>query len=124
MAKHRRTHPIYLKRGINPLIPKLANVLAIKQNTPIGANFITMRVISIMTLFPCVKNSSIKSSSSLNFATIIPTSNPKMITGNMSPFANALNGLSGIMFKIVVVTVWFVVTFASAIPVIFKPTPG
>ena len=42
------TQPIYLSIGTNASKPILANVLAIRQNTPIGAAFITAIVISII----------------------------------------------------------------------------
>ena len=52
IARPKRTQPIYLANGSNPLKPSEAKVFAIRQNIPIGANFITIRVISIMMLFP------------------------------------------------------------------------
>lgn len=89
MAKHNSTHPIYLAIGIKPSKPSVEKVLAIKQKIPIGANFITIRVISIMILSLYMKNLLTISVSSLNFANIMPTSTPKIMTGNISPFARA-----------------------------------
>ena len=78
-----------------------------------------------MTVFPSVKSLFMVSVSSFNLARINPTITPKIITGSISPLANEFKGLSGIMSKIVLVTVTLVVTFeGSARPVIFKPIPG
>ena len=48
-----------------------------------------------------------------------------MITGNISPFARAVNGFSGITFKIVSDIVWLIVTLADCpVATKFKPIPG
>ena len=115
----------YFINGNNPSKPSPANVLAIRQKTPIGANFITILVISIMTVFDSVNNLLRVSVSSFNLASINPTSTPNIITGNMSPLASEFIGLSGIMFNMVSVIVTFVVTVVLAVIfIMFSPTPG
>ena len=52
MANPKSTQKIYFPNGIRPSKPNDAKVFAIRQKIPIGANFITMRVISIMIVFP------------------------------------------------------------------------
>ena len=124
IAKPKSTHPMYLSKGISPSKPRPAKVFAIKQNTPIGANFITMEVISIMIVFPSTKNLLTVCVSSFNLANIKPTSTPKIITGSISPEARELIGLSGMMFITVSAMDCAVVRFACARPAIFKPSPG
>ena len=74
IARPKSTHKIYFPNGSKPPKPNDANVLAIKQKIPIGANFMTIRVISIMMVFAWVKKSLTTCVFSLNLANIIPIS--------------------------------------------------
>lgn len=119
------THITNLDNGIIAVIPKLANVVAIRQNTPIGANFITRYVILIIILFASTKKSFTALTSSCNIDMTIPTINANIIVGIISPLANELTGFEGIMFKRLSVNVTLLVMFVEYTDVaMFKPIPG
>ena len=90
---------MYFNIGKNAENPTVAKVLAIRQNTPIGASFITVFVISIITSLNWPKKFATKSVLCPNFANITPTNNANTIIGSMSPFAMALIGFLGIIFN-------------------------
>jgi hypothetical protein len=105
------THAMNLNNGINASNPKVANVDAIRQNIPIGANFITQMVIFIIILLNCVKKSLTRRVSSFSTDNIPPIIRANMIVGIISPLANEPIGFDGIMFRRLSVNVTLLVTF-------------
>ena len=104
MANSVITHKINLAKGIkvsNPISPK---VLAIRQNTPTGENFMMIPVISIMISFISLTKLLTVGVLFFNLIKINPITTPSITIGNMSPLAKAFKGFSGIMLKIV--SVW------------------
>ena len=82
------TLTIYFNIGTKASNPIVAKVLDIKQNTPIGATFITIIVISIIISLNCAKNLATTSTLLPSFARIIPTIIANKIICNMFPSAN------------------------------------
>ncbi len=119
------TQIMNLNSGIRASIPRVANVVAIRQKTPIGASFMTINVIFIITLLNCVKKFRTALVSSLSIDSILPTINEKIIVGIISPLASELIGLEGIMFKRLSVKVTLAVMFdVYTDPAMFNPFPG
>lgn len=105
MASPATTHIINFIRGRIVLNPKVPNVVAIRQNTPIGAIFMMIPVIVIMISFNSLKKLLTVGVLLFNLTMINPIIAPKIMIGNMSPLAKAFKGFSGIMLKIVSGTV-------------------
>ena len=99
MASARRTAIMYFARGRKALKPMVAKVLAMRQNTPMGARRMTIMVISIIMSLNWLINPATVSARSPSFARITPMIRAKTMTWSISPFARDLNGLSGMMFN-------------------------
>ena len=123
-ASARVTAPIYLSIGRKASKPISANVLAIRQNTPIGATFITAIVISIIKSLNCAK----KLDNVLALLPILASSTPinsaNTMIGSISPFAIAPIGFFGMIFSSVsaietcsVLPISALLTFSMATPV-------
>ena len=121
------TQPMYLSIGTIASKPSVQNVLAISANTPNGATFITIIVISIMMSLNCVRKFVTVCTFSPSCASINPTNIAKKITASMFPSARAPIGFFGIMFRIVSAT--DVGSLESVVSVtwtadISRPSPG
>lgn len=125
MSIPRITHMMNLNNGIRASIPRFANVVAIKQNTPIGASFMTRCVIFIIILFDWLKNSLTSCVSSFSMDSIAPTIAANIIIGMMSPLASELIGFAGIMFNRLSVNVTLpAMSDVKLLPTMCKVFPG
>ena len=128
IARASSTPIIYFPRGRNALKPILANVLEIRQNTPIGARLMTIMVISIMISLNWPKKLLTVSARSPSLANITPMISAKTMICSMLPLARELTGLSGMMFSRVSVSDVASICATSAafvlIALISSPTPG
>jgi len=108
--------------------PISANVLEIKQKTPIGANFITAIVISIIISLNWLKKFLTISTRSDIFARITPKISANKIICNIVPFASDSKIFVGIIFNNVSVTLVACVDSVTfeviLIADISKPIPG
>ena len=104
----------------------LENVLAIMQNTPIGATFIIAIVISIIISLNCPKKFATTDALLPNFASITPTNSAKTIIGSISPSDKDVKIFFGIMFSSVSAKFTFSVCSVAAADetVIFMTIPG
>ena len=100
--------------------------MAIRQNTPIGAAFITIVVIFIIISLNCVKNLPTVSALSFNCAKIRPIKRANTIIWSIFPSANEFIGLVGIIFNITSETAVLSAIVVSAISIVDKsrPKPG
>src|SRR5574344_60040 len=126
MNKLPDTLQTYLIKGINPDKPRFEKVLATKQNTPIGASFMTSIVISIITELPWVNTAASMSEVLRTLAKTIPIISAKKMIGNMSPLAKDSIGFFGMMFRIVSANLTLSVVAVVAVCAIskFVPSPG
>ena len=117
---------MYLRSGIKASKPRFAKVLVSMKNTPIGAKLITRFVISIIRSLNWLKKFATSSALSPIFARRIPTIRANTITCSIFPFANELNGLSGMISSRVSTAEVFsaTVTFSASIRFILSPIPG
>ena len=96
-ASASRTQNIYFNNGMNTSKPISANVFAIRQNTPIGASFMTAIVISIIISLNCPKKFFTMSTWSPMFARITPRINANTMICSIFPSLKELKILTGIM---------------------------
>ena len=88
IANAKNTANIYFKSGAKAFHPIVEKVVAIRQNTPIGAAFITIVVIFIIISLNCVKNLPTVSALSFNCAKIRPIKRANTIIWSIFPCAN------------------------------------
>ena len=99
MTSASSTAPMYLNIGTIAEKPRPAKVLAMRQNTPIGARPMTIMVISIIISLPCWKKFVTSWVLSCSLARITPTISANTITCSISPLASAPIGFFGMMFS-------------------------
>ena len=126
MAKAKRTQPRYFNIGRNASNPMVAMVREIIQNTPIGAAFITVMVISIITSLNSPKNLVIVKALFPSFASMIPTKTENTMIGNISPSAIEEMMFLGMIFKMVsaMLMLSFTVTSPDSTAEMDSPMPG
>ena len=99
------TPSMYFTMGTNASKPTFANVRESRQNTPIGATYMTIEVIFIMMSLNCSKKRCTVSTLRPMMEMIMPTNSAKKMTASISPEANALMGFFGIIESNVSATV-------------------
>ena len=103
-----------------------AKVLAIRQNTPTGATFITAVVISIIMSLNWLKKLATVETLLPMDASRIPVNRANTMTGSISPFASELNIFLGMIFSSVSAKLMVVVSTAAEVSdtVSCIPKPG
>ncbi len=120
------TEPMYLSSGTNASKPRFENVRAIMQKTPMGANFMTRFVISIMRSLAWVRKFAMTEPRSFIFASRMPTSSANRMTWSMVPCAREAKGFSGMMLRMVSTAEVLSATVTSlpAMDDMSRPMPG
>ena len=98
-ASASKTPSMYFTMGRNASKPMLANVRASRQNTPMGATYMTMEVIFIMMSLNCSKKRCTTSTLRPMVDRMMPTNSAKKMMASISPEASAWMGFFGMMFK-------------------------
>ena len=80
---------MYFTMGRNASKPMLANVRASRQNTPMGATYMTMEVIFIMMSLNCSKKRCTTSTLRPMVDRMMPTNSAKKMMASISPEASA-----------------------------------
>ena len=104
---------MYLSIGTKASKPMPAKVLAIRQNTPTGATFITAVVISIIMSLNWLKKLATVETLLPMDASRIPVNRANTMTGSISPFASELNIFLGMIFSSVSAKLMVVVSTAG-----------
>ncbi len=118
--------PTNFIRGRRASVPAVAKVLDIREKTPIGAIHITKETIFITIALSPLATFSTSSDSPLVAAMLIPVNRAKTIIGSISPFARAITGFLGTIFRIISTTPRLSPTLGVMDTTLerSKPTPG